>query len=166
LESCPGYAKLGLTAWRGYLYQVGHWLVRRGDNTGIRDIAVKAERYPGRDAAQLMQDVRRVVQACPEFGLGNSEAAGPDRPAETWVTYQVLKNDFAGDSSVLVRSVAVPRDLATGQQFGVRVVTLIAVVQVGDLVTTVSWYEGTPEQMTVLAQRAVPRLCTAARPRC
>lgn len=166
LAECPGYAQLKVTTWRGYLYQVGHQYTREVPGYGTKSTGMQAERYPGRDAAQLVTDVHRVVAACPEYTVEELKPSSMKGYVDIRITHEILDTGFAGDSSVLVRSVSVPVLRSTGQVYGGTDVTLIAVVQVNDLVGVVRTNDLRPQDLITLTQRAVPRLCTAAKPLC
>lgn len=109
-----------------------------GGDTSVSQIV---ERYDAGRADDNLADVREVIQRC---GTAVSE---PD------ITVTVVGTGIAGDESLLVRQEQTPAGEGAQPQ-----VDYIAVVRVGDLVTTVRAYPSEPDRVRDLAERAAARL--------
>ncbi len=108
-----------------------------GGDTGAFQIV---ERYPGQ-AEQNLADVRTVIERC---GTSSADPPGP--------RVSVVGTATAGDESLLVRQEQTPAGSSE------PLVDYIAVVRVGDVVTTVRAYPSSPDRVRDLAERAAARL--------
>ncbi|NJP34887.1 hypothetical protein [Micromonospora thermarum] len=113
--------------------------------SGNGDAATSAfqivERYETGWGDGNLDDVRAVVDRC--------GTAATDGPA---IRVTVVDTGIAGDESVLLKQEQTPADSTEPQ------VDYIAVVRVGDLVTTVRAYPSDPDRVRDLAVRAAVRL--------
>ncbi|MGN9779488.1 hypothetical protein ACTMS0_27610 [Micromonospora sp. H33] len=99
------------------------------------------ERYETGWGDENLNDVRAVIDRC-----GKAASGVPD------IRVTVVDSGIAGDESLLVRQEQTPADSAEPQ------IDYIAVVRVGDLVTTVRAYPSDPDRVRDLAERAAARL--------
>jgi hypothetical protein len=168
-DRCPAYEGLHLTAWQEYNFMRTHQVVPAGRNGYFLEdpLFVQALRYPdGAKASTVIQDVRRLLSACPQYEGGPDEASTPARPSHGFFTWTLLDEGFAGDESLLIGSTAGSVADATGEHFGATIVVTYAVVRVSDLVTVISRYSSDDAEIARLGKRAATRLCTASIPRC
>jgi hypothetical protein len=167
-NGCPAYADLGVTVYRQHQFMRISQIAPE-DKPGLEGsdtLFVQTGRYPDQLASTVVDDIRRSVLACTQYDREGSEASTPERPTHAVFTWTLLDEDFAGDDSLLIyESVGSVAD-ATQQQIGEPIVMVHAVVRVNDLVTIISRYSTDPVEVMLLGERAVPRLCTAAIPRC
>jgi hypothetical protein len=167
-DGCPAYPDLGVTAYRQHQFMRINQIAP-ADKPGLEGsdtLFVQTGRYPDQLASTVVTDIRRSVQACTQYDREGGEASTPARPAHATFTWTLLDEAFAGDDSLLIHeSVGSVAD-DTQQQIGEPIVMVFAVVRVNDLVTIISRYSTDPIEVMLLGERAVPRLCTAAIPRC
>ncbi|MER7333638.1 MULTISPECIES: hypothetical protein [unclassified Micromonospora] len=164
-DSCPAYPDLNVTAYQRYRYMRINMVGKDVEHDGGQAVHEEVMRYPGATGTQVLVDVRRVVQACPQI-TGASEASTEQRPAVAVHRWTLLDDSFAGDESLLLSQEVVAREKATGRQIGDALVTRYAVVRVGDLVAVLQTDDYTVERIRQLAGRAAARLCTAATSQC
>ncbi|MEV0716631.1 hypothetical protein [Asanoa sp. NPDC050611] len=152
---CPAYDSLQVSAFRSYL-----WFRHANlEKSGAPTVFVDGRRMPPGAAAAVLDDVDRVTAACARWDVVGGDATSAERPGTTTTSYAVLAKDFAGDQARLVRQRYETRD-----DDGVRLAdgtVVIAVVRVGDRITTVMVEEDAPELVRLLGERAAQRLCAA-----
>ncbi|MER7459361.1 hypothetical protein [Micromonospora sp. NPDC126480] len=133
---CPAYETGAFPSLR-YQDRIDTAAYRTGpDNSAFQIL----ENYPGW-AEQNLDDVRAVIDQCGEPSVNT-----PD------LRVSVVGSGVAGDESLLVRQEQTPAD---GSE---PVITYIAVVRIGDNVTTVRAYPSDPDRVRDLAKRAAARL--------
>ena len=127
---------------------------RDGGGTGaepsgdVNSVFQIVERYAEGWGDASLADVRAVIGLC--------GAAAPP-PGEAPQRYTIVGTGFAGDESLLVKGESWSFG-AGGTPEPDPNSNYIAVVRVGDLVTTVRAYPGDPDRVRTLAERAATRL--------
>ncbi|MFU8854176.1 hypothetical protein ACNAW0_24795 [Micromonospora sp. SL1-18] len=114
---------------------------------GVTSVSQIVERYAAGGGGDNVTDVRAVIDRCGH--------PGPTPATPIVERFAVVDTGFAGDESLLVR-----QDQATlpSSPTGGTHVDYIAVVRVGDAVTTVRAYPSDPDRVRALAVRAADRL--------
>lgn len=143
-DTCPAYRS---SRFRSLPHQktvetVAYRAVANGDDNNMSQII---ERYDAGWGDDNLDDVRAVIELCAEALAG--------APGEL-VT--VVDEGFTGDESLLVKS---ELWYFEGKKLApAPLVAHIAVVRVGDVVTTVRAYPSDPDRVRSLAERAAERL--------
>ncbi|MFC0534120.1 hypothetical protein [Phytohabitans kaempferiae] len=160
VDACGAYAGLGVTAPLDYLWMRINIVTPDGDTSGALGIHAELASYPQTGAEQVMEDVRRVIEACAEYGYAGGEASTEERPARVEHEYEVLEEGFAGDDSLLIRHLVRSLDARTGEPVSPEqdIVSIKAVVRVGDRVEVIQSDQGDPARMREIAIRAARRL--------
>lgn len=157
-DSCPGYRTLRIAAPLQGILHVGHTLTGPG-KTVFANITEYAESV----APQVMDDARRVVQACSQFDTA-TEASTESRPSHAVATFTVLENGFTGDESLLIRQRFEVHVDATGEHLPeYDLAVTIALVRRGNVIAVVTIEADEPQLVQQLAVKAAARLCLASK---
>ncbi|SBT44693.1 hypothetical protein [Micromonospora narathiwatensis] len=143
---CPAYRSRPLLSLprQAALQTVAY---RTGGTSGGASVSQIVERYAPGGGPDNLTDVRAVIDRC---GQPMPTSATP-----TVERFAIVDTGFAGDESLLVRQDVVQlRPSSAGTQH----VDYIAVVRVGDVVTTVRAYPPEPDRVRGLAGLAAARL--------
>jgi hypothetical protein len=162
MEQCEAYAGLGVRAYRGYTWMRGNIVTQQRGTGATGDVHTELRSYPGVTVAkQVVSEVRRTVEACPEYSYNGGEASTEERPGRVVHTSTIEDQDFAGEQSLLIRRVARSVDATTGellpgdQSVGV---SILAVVRVRDRVEVLYMELDDADRMREIAAKAARRL--------
>lgn len=162
MEQCEAYAGLGVRAFLGYTWMRHNTVARRQDTSTTGDVHAELRSYAGVTAAkQVMSDVRKIVEVCPEYSYDGGEASTEERPGKVVHTSTIVDQDFAGEESLLVRRVTRGVDARTGellpgdQSVGVNI---LAVIRVQDRVEVLDTDLNDLGRMREIAAKAGQRL--------